>query len=136
MGRIHVLVFYAGAVWETGRFFFIFELVSALVNPSLNLPVHLLLLWLGSGQMCTALLFFLCGYMPGRFFRLRGITAVFTFMGILPALVIVIGHVLGRGFFSAPEFSVGLAVPLFIMSVDALFLLYLLLPRGEDSKCT
>jgi hypothetical protein len=136
MGRIHVLIFYTGAAWETGRFFFLFELVSALVNPSSNFPLNLLLLWLGSGQLCTALLFFLCGYMPRRFFSLRAVTAVFTFIGMLPPLIAVLGQAFLRGFFSPLKFSPGLAIPLFIMSVDALFLAYLLLFRREDTECT
>jgi hypothetical protein len=132
MSRIHVLIFYAGAAWETGRFFFLFELVSAMVNPAPGVPVNLLLLWLGSGQMCTALLFFLCGYMPKRFFSLRKITAVFTFMGILPPVTAVIGY--ARGFITVYNFM-PLGIPLFIMGIDALFLVYLLLPRREDTEC-
>ncbi|MDR1625139.1 MAG: hypothetical protein LBT33_01245 [Spirochaetia bacterium] len=136
MGRIHVLVFYAGAAWETGRFFFLFEMVSALVNPSSDIPVNLLLLWLGAGQLCTALLFFLCGYMPGRFFGLRGVTAVFTFVGILPPLTAVLAQAFSRGLPVPLRFPPGLPAALLVMGVDALFLLYLLVFRREDTECT
>ena len=137
MGRIHTFVFYAGAVWETGRFFFLFQLVSIVLNPQANPFASLLILWLSSGQLCAALLFFLCGYMPGRFFGLRKITAVFTALGILPACLMLISRVagaFGEIFFSAgARFSLGWAAPLVLMSVDALFLAYLLLSR-EDTE--
>jgi hypothetical protein len=133
---MYALVFYAGAAWETGRFFFLFELVCALVNPSSDFLVNLLLLWLGSGQFCSALLFFLCGYMPLRFFCLRPVTAVFTFMGILPPLIAVLAHALPQGVLSPLRFPMGPAIPLFIMGVDTLFLLYLLLYRRRDAGCT
>ena len=132
MGRIHTLVFYAGAAWETGRFFFIFMLVSAVANPQANLLVSLLLLWLGSGQLCAALLFFLCGYMPGKFFSLRKITAVFTFMGILPPLALAALRI----FTPADYFPGGFPALFGIAGIDTLFLAYLFLFRGEDTECT
>jgi hypothetical protein len=136
MGRIHTLVFYAGAVWETGRFFFLFQLVSAVANPQANPLVSLLFLWLSSGQLCAALLFFLCGYMPGKFFGLRRITAVFTFMGLLPACLALVSQGFLRGLFPlAARISLGLAAPLVIVVGDALFLAYLLLSR-KGVECT
>jgi hypothetical protein len=140
MGRICTLVFYAGAVWETGRFFFLFQLVSAVVNPLANFISSLLILWLGSGQLCAGLLFFLCGYMPGKFFRLRKITAVFTFMGILPALGILIIRILAPGVlamtFPPARFPPVFATTLILVCVDVFFLAYLLLSHGEDTECT
>ncbi|MCL1818724.1 MAG: hypothetical protein FWG35_07320 [Spirochaetaceae bacterium] len=133
MGRIHTLVFYAGAAWETGRFFFIFSLVSAVANPRANPLVSLLFLWLGSGQLCAALLFFLCGYMPGKFFSLRGVTAVFTFMGILPPLALAAGQKLLA---PAGYLPGGLVALLGIAGIDALFLVYLFLFRREEAGCT
>ena len=132
MSRIHTLVFYAGAAWETGRFFFIFLLVSAVANPQAHPFISLLFLWLGSGQLCAAFLFFLCGYMPGKFYSLRRITAVFTFMGILPPLALAAGRLL----VSAEYFPGGLAALLGIAGIDAFFLVYLILFRREDSECT
>ena len=135
MGRIHTMVFYAGAVWETGRFFFLFQLVSAVVNPQANPLISLLILWLSSGQLCAALLFFLCGYMPDRFFSLRKITAVFTSLGILPACLMLMSQgVLKRLFPAAKALSLSWAVPLVIITLDALFLVYLLLSR-ENTEC-
>jgi hypothetical protein len=133
------MVFYAGAVWETGRFFFLFQFVSAVANPRANPLLSLLLLWLSSGQLCAALLFFLCGYMPGRFFSLRKITAVFVFLGILPPLLMTAG----RHFFVFPGESLsvparilpGFAAALVIVVVDVLFLAFLLLSR-EGAECT
>jgi hypothetical protein len=106
------------------------------VNPLADFSVNVLLLWLSSGQLCTALLFFLCGYMPRRFFGLRKITAVFTFMGILPPLTAGLAQAVSRGFFfSALKLSRGLMITLVIMGIDVFFLLYLLLSRGEDTEC-
>jgi hypothetical protein len=134
---IHTLIFYTGAFWSIARFFFLFQLVSAIMNPQANPLTSLLLLWIGSGQMCTALLFFLGGYMPRRFSCLRKITAVFTFMGMLPPCVVVMGQGILMQFFPVTmTFSLGVAVPLFIVSVDALFLAYLLLSHGEETECT
>ncbi|MDR1931854.1 MAG: hypothetical protein LBQ57_03415 [Spirochaetales bacterium] len=132
MGRLQTLIFYSGAVWETGRFFFLFQIVSAAVNPQANPLVSLLILWISSGQLCTALLFFLGGYMPERFFCLRKITAVFTFMGILPP----IAALLGQGLFvrvlpQAMRISPGFVIPAFIISIDALFLVFLLSHRED-----
>jgi len=135
MGWQHTMVFYAGAAWELGRFFFLFQLVSAVVNPQANPFISLLILWPCSGQLCTALLFFLCGYMPGRFFSLRRITAVFTALGILPACLLLVSQgFLKRLLPAAAVISLGWAAPLVVVVVDALFLTYLLLSR-EDTEC-
>ncbi|MDR3200367.1 MAG: hypothetical protein LBT68_02810 [Spirochaetales bacterium] len=130
---MQTLIFYSGAVWETGRFFFLFQIVSVAVNPQASPLVSLLILWISSGQLCTALLFFLGGYMPERFFSLRKITAVFTFLGILPPLVILLGQgLLSRVLPQMMRISLGFAAPLLIIGIDALFLVFLLLPQRED----
>ena len=134
MGRIHTLILYTGAAWEVGRFFFIFLLVSAVANPLANPLLSLLFLWLGAGQLCLAFLFFLCGYMPGKFFGLRRITAVFTFIGILPPLLLALGQ---RLFAPAGYLPVGLFAFLGIAGIDMLFLAYLFLSRRrEEAECT
>jgi len=131
MGLIHTIVLYAGAVWQAGKFLFIFLLVSIVANPQADPIISLLFLWLGSGQLCAALLFFLCAYMPGKFFSLRRITAVFTFMGILPPLALAAGRLLN----ASGQLPGGLAALLGIAGIDLLFLLYLFHFRREDAGC-
>jgi uncharacterized membrane protein YqhA len=87
--------------------------------------------------------------MPGKFFSLRRITAVFTFMGLLPACFALISQGFVKGFPFLQEFFPSLtglfslaaripvspAAALVIALIDAFFLAYLVLFR-EDAECT
>lgn len=128
MRHIHRILFYLGAGWETGRFLFLFILVSLAVNPAGNPLMGLLLLWLSAGQLCTGILFFLGAYAPRRFFSLGKIIAVFKFIGILPPLVYITAGILAPGILSSGrQAAIGLPVPAAVLFVDFIFLIYLIL---------
>jgi hypothetical protein len=134
------IVLYSGALWEAGRFFYLFLIISLLLNPAGNPVLNVLLLWLSAGQACGAVLFFLIGYLPGKFSSLRGLLILYKFIGIIPALVYSLGLViLPRTMTSGSRSSLGLSVPLAVSAVDLLFLTFLLLwkpgggPRDADN---
>jgi hypothetical protein len=137
MGRTNTAILYVGAAWETARFFFLFQILSFIVNPRANPLISLFILWLAAGQLCIGLLFFLGGYMPEKFACLKKITAVFKFLGILPPLVfVIIEGFLARFIPSAMRIPFGILIPLIIIGIDAFFLLYLALfsPEAEESS--
>ena len=145
MGRIHSAVFYAGAVWETGKFFFLFRLAAFALNPERNYLVNLLILWLAAARLGGGLLFFLGGYMPDRFACLRKVTAVFICVGAVPPFLFLINELLPAlayrlagvelpRFFppQSSPFPAAIAVPaFFIVGIDALFLAFLVLFSRE-----
>ncbi|MDR2589358.1 MAG: hypothetical protein LBC67_08020 [Spirochaetales bacterium] len=148
MGRIHSAVLYAGAAWETVKFFFLFRMAAFALNPERNHLVNLLLLWLASARLCVGLLFFLGGYMPERFACLRKVTAVFICVGALPPFLFLINDVLpalafrlGAGEIprllppEALPFPLAIAVPAcIIIGIDALFLAFLVLFSPERKR--
>jgi hypothetical protein len=134
MKRFYKHLFYIGAIWEIGRFLFLFLAVSLLVNPTGNPLVNLHLLWLSAGGACTAALFFLMGYAPEKFSSLPKITAVFKFIGILPALIAIIaGFLIPRSMPADQRIALGLAVPILVLAVDVIFLVFLVRYAPDDA---
>ena len=125
------LVFYIGALWEILRFLFLFTGVSLLANPQANPFVNLHLLWISSGQACTALLFFLLAYMPSRFSSLRAVAAFFKLAGLLPAVALAPLYLLRPIWSAAGLTSWSPVAPPAVAAVDCFFLLHLISGTGR-----
>jgi len=132
------MTFYAGSFWETAKFFFLFLIVSLVVNPAGNPVVNLLLLWISAGQMGGAVLFFLIGYAPEKFSGCVKFLAFWKFIGAIPSLVFSLsGAFLPRNLAVQENVasSFGTVIPGAILLVDSLFIVFLILYKpGRDRK--